>query len=81
MEFVPSPTATHRVPFQATPLPAVKMLVLPVTGVHVIPSDEYAMVFVPEPTATHRVPFQATPLPAVEKILLPNPVHVIPSDE
>ena len=60
MVFVPEPTATHRVPFQATPLPAVEKILLP-NPVHVIPSDEYAMVFVLSPTATHRVPFQATP--------------------
>jgi hypothetical protein len=41
MVFVPSPTATKRVPFQATPLPlAEKIVVDEVTGVQVIPSAE-----------------------------------------
>jgi hypothetical protein len=41
MVFVPPPTATKRVPFQATAYPTVeKILVDEVTGVQVIPSAE-----------------------------------------
>ena len=81
MEFVvPSPPATHWVPFQAMHRPLVEnMEVEPDTAVQLIPLLEYAIVLVPDPTATHLVPFHATPLQNVEKIEVPRPVHVFPS--
>lgn len=60
--FVPKPTATNRMPFQAAPYAAFEKIDVP-SPVHVMPSEEYAMVFVPVPNATHRVPFHATPIP------------------
>jgi hypothetical protein len=81
IEFVPEPTATHRVPYHATPFPFVEKIVTPLP-VQENPSFEYAIEFVPEPTATHRVPDHATPFPCVEKIAVPViPVHDIPSLE
>ena len=46
--FVPEPTATHLVPFHATPAPAVVNILFPFAElVHVIPSAEYATVLFP----------------------------------
>jgi hypothetical protein len=61
--FVPFPTATHRLPFHATSLPALVNILLRefATPVQVVPSVEVAIVFVPDPTATHKLPFHATP--------------------
>ena len=73
----PDPVATHRVPFQATPL-QVENMSIPIP-VHVIPSEEYAMELVPVPTATNRDPFHATPLPVVNMLVPVTPVQVIPS--
>jgi hypothetical protein len=42
---VPSPTATHLIPFHATPRPIVEKILVP-NPVQLIPSLEYAMVFV-----------------------------------
>ena len=56
-----NPTATHLVPFPATPCPRLKTDGS--TPVQVSPSLEYASVFVPEPTATHLVPFHVTLFP------------------
>ena len=82
ISFVPVPTATHLIPFQATPFPCVKNKEFP-TPVQFIPLLEVAIVFVPSPTATKRFPFQATPLPPFEKIerLLGTAVQLIPSAE
>ena len=52
IELVPFPTATHRVPFQATPSPELEKILVP-NPTQLIPSELYAMVLVPCPTATH----------------------------
>ena len=80
MEFVPLPTATNNVPFHAMPLPYVEKTDVP-NPVHVMPSEECAMVFVPLPTATHRIPFHATSSPHVENMEVPTPVQLMPSEE
>jgi hypothetical protein len=48
---LPFPTATHKVPFHATPFPLENIEVLFVIPVQIIPLDEYAMLLFPEPTA------------------------------
>ena len=58
--FVPVPTATNNVPFQAIPLHNVENgLVAGVILGQFKPSYEYANVFVPIPPAAHNVPFHA----------------------
>ena len=77
---MPTPPATHRVPFQATSYPAVENIEVP-KPVQLIPSTECAIVLVPLPTATHLIPFQTALNPSVENIEVPKPVQVIPSLE
>ena len=60
--FVPKPTATHSVPFHATPRPTLEKMVVP-SPVQFMPLLEYAIEFVPKPTATHNEPFHATLYP------------------
>jgi len=57
--FPPDPTANHIPLPNATDLPAVVKILVPIP-VQVIPeSNEYAIVFPPEPTATPLVSFHA----------------------
>ena len=76
----PIPTATHKLPFHATPRPELLNIVVP-RPVHVIPSGEVAIVFVPVPTATHKLPFHATANPLEVNTVFPLPVQVVPSGE
>ena len=79
IELVPSPTATHIIPFHATYRPLVEKIdVDEVAPVQVVPSLEYAIELVALPTATHIVPFHATPNAKLEKVDVPNPVQLIP---
>ena len=67
-------------PLTLLPLPE-KIEVLDITGVHIIPSYEYAIVFILLPTAIHFVLSHVIPNPIVLKIVVPNPVHWIPLEE
>ena len=89
---VPSPTATHIIPFHATPFPAREKIDVP-NPVQVVPLLEYAILFVPPPTATvlfvgnmivfGRAELYATPYPVKEKkdVDPETPLQVIPSRE
>ena len=82
--FEPLPTATQFVPFVAIAVPCVeKILVLPDTPVHFIPSVEYIIVFIPpEPTAVIIEPSDVILLHCViKKLFVPVLIQVIPSYE